>query len=101
FCDAMALRKGWPVSGLQFTIKDNKAGDILIGGQPLDEYRIYKLAINDYIARGGYNCGFMTPLKKRYTRIFVRDALIDYVARLEQENKALHPMLEKRIQYAE
>jgi hypothetical protein len=40
-------------------------------------------------------------LKKRYTSIFIRDAMIDYVAALEQEGKPLHPQLEKRVRYAE
>ena len=101
FCDAMAARKGWPVSGISFIIKDKQATDISIAGQPLNPSLVYKIAVNDYISRGGDNCDFLQPLKKRTTTVFLRDAMIEYVAALEEEGKPLHPTLQKRIQYAE
>jgi 2',3'-cyclic-nucleotide 2'-phosphodiesterase (5'-nucleotidase family) len=101
FCNTMAERKGWPVSGISFTIKDKQAIDILVNGALLNDNLVYKVAINDYIARGGDNCDFLQPLQKRYTTIFLRDALMDYVAALEREGKPLHPVLDKRIRYAE
>lgn len=101
FCDKMAAYKGWPVSNISFTIKDKKATNITIDGQALNENLVYKIAVNDYVARGGDNCDFMVPLKKRYTTIFLRDILIEYVARLNKEDKPLHPVLENRIRYAE
>ncbi len=101
FCDAMAARKGWPVSGLQFTIKDKKAENILIDGKPINDHIVYKIALNDYVARGGDNCDFLAPLKKRFTSVFVRDILIQYVAALQKEHKPLHPVLDKRVVYAE
>lgn len=101
FCDFMAARKGWPVSGITFTIKDQAAQNILINGMPLDEHKYYKVATSDYVARGGDNCDFLGTAKKRFTSIFIRDALMAYVVRLEQEGKPLHPQLENRIKYAE
>lgn len=101
FCELMARYKGWPVSGITFTIEDKKAKDIRVDGQSLNEHRVYKIAINDYIARGGDNCDFLREVHKRYTSVFVRDALIDYAAALEQEGKPLHPTLDNRIRYAE
>lgn len=101
FCNAIAEHKGWPVSGISFAIKDKKAIDVQIAGAPINESLVYKVAINDYIARGGDNCDFLQPLQKRYTSIFLRDGLIDYVAALESQGKPLHPQLDKRIRYAE
>lgn len=101
FCDAMAVRKGWPVSGLSFAIKDKKAADVMIAGKPVNESLVYKIAVSDYVARGGDNCDFLQPLRKRYTSVFIRDALIDYVAALHKEGKPLHPQLDNRIRYAE
>ena len=101
FCDFMAARKGWPVSGISFTIKDKSAINILVNGAALDEHRYYKLATSDYVAKGGDNCDFLKDEKKRFTSIFIRDALIAYITRLEKENKPLHPQIENRIQYAE
>ncbi len=101
FCDKMAASKGWPVSGISFSIKDKKAVDVVVGGQPLNRSMYYKLAISDYVARGGDNCDMLRPLQKRNTTVFIRDAMIDYVASLEAAGKPLHPSLETRIQYAE
>lgn len=101
FCDYMAAKKGWPVSGITFTIKEQAAQNILINGKPLDEHIYYKMAISDYVARGGDNCDFLIPCKKRYTSVFIRDAMMAFVVRLEQAGQPLHPQLENRIQYAE
>lgn len=101
FCNYIAFLKGWPVAGMSFAIKDKKAENILINGQPLDNHRIYKVVISDYIACGGDNCDFLIPLRKRYTSIFIRDELIGYVEKLAQQGKPLHPQLENRVTYAE
>jgi 2',3'-cyclic-nucleotide 2'-phosphodiesterase (5'-nucleotidase family) len=101
FCDFMALKKGWPLSGISFTIKNNAAENITIGGKELNPNLYYKFAISDYVARGGDNCDFLAPCKKRFTSIFIRDAMMAYIVRLEKEGKPLHPQIENRIQYAE
>lgn len=101
FCDHISKGKGWPVSGISFTIKDKQAENILVDGRPLDEHRYYKVATSDYVARGGDNCDFLSAAKKRFTSIFIRDAMMAYVTRLEQAGKPLHPQIENRIRYAE
>jgi 2',3'-cyclic-nucleotide 2'-phosphodiesterase (5'-nucleotidase family) len=101
FCDHMAKWKGWPVSGMRFRIENGKAVDIEIGGRPLNEQLVYKIAINEYISKGGDNCIFMVKLKKRSTVSVLREAMVEYVARLEQAGLPLHPTLEKRVWYAE
>jgi len=101
FCNHMARYRGWPVSGITYTIKNKEAINILVDGAPVNDHIIYTIAMSDYIARGGDNCDFLTSLRKKYTTIFVRDAMIDYVMQLEKGNMPLHPVLEKRVQYAE
>ncbi|MBS1628827.1 MAG: 5'-nucleotidase C-terminal domain-containing protein [Bacteroidetes bacterium] len=101
FCEVIAHYRGWPVSGIRFVIDGKKAKDILIAGQPLNGGRIYKIAINDYIARGGDNCDFLRKLPTRFSSVFVRDALIHYAEDLEHQGKPLHPPLDNRIRYAE
>jgi len=101
FCDHMAARKGWPVSGLTFVISGDKAMDIKINGQPLNEDLTYKMAVNDYMAEGGDNCDMLRPLRRRKTTVFVRDALLQYLAALDHAGIPLHPSLENRISYAE
>lgn len=101
FCDHIAQSRGWPVSGITFTIKDKHAINILVNGTPLNEHLYYKIATSDYVAKGGDNCDFLSDTKKRYTSIFIRDAMIAYLTRLEQAGKPLHPLIENRITYAE
>ncbi len=101
FCDHMAKAKGWPISGINYIIKDNAAADIMINGQPLNNHIVYKIAVSDYVANGGDNCDFLRPLTKRHTNIFCRDAMIDYIVQLEKQNKQLHPDIQKRVQHAE
>jgi 2',3'-cyclic-nucleotide 2'-phosphodiesterase (5'-nucleotidase family) len=101
FCDSMAKRRGWPVSGISYTIKDRRAIDVYIGKTPINESLVYKIATSDYVAKGGDYCAFLQPLKKRHTTLFIRDALIEYVAELEVAARPLHPVLDKRIRYAE
>lgn len=100
-CNSIAARKGWPVSGISFIIKEDKADSVMINGAPLAPGVIYKVAVNDYIARGGDNCTFFTSLRKRFTNVFVRDALISYLTALERVHFPLHPSLDNRIIYAQ
>jgi 2',3'-cyclic-nucleotide 2'-phosphodiesterase (5'-nucleotidase family) len=100
-CNHMAVYKGWPVSGLRYTIKDKQAVDIALNGSPLNDNIYYKIAVGEYVAKGGDNCDFLQPLHKRFTSIFIRDAMIEYVAELAGQNKPLHPQIANRVQYAE
>lgn len=101
FCDHMAARKGWPVSGITYIIEGDKAMDIKINGEPLNESASYKAAINDYMAEGGDNCAMLRPLRRKKTGVFIRDALFQYLAALEKAGLTLHPSLQNRITYAE
>lgn len=101
FCDHMAAAKGWPVSGLSYTIKDGKAVNLLIDEKPLNENAVYKVALSDYIANGGDNCSFLKECKQKNTNVLVRDALISYIKRMTNRNMTVHPKLENRVSYAE
>lgn len=101
FCDHIAAYGGWPVAGLRFQIKDKKATDIFTGDNPIDEQKIYKVAVPDYVATGGDNCSFLVDCKRTMVNIFIRDMLIDYVAALHKNGQSLNTSLEKRISYAQ
>jgi len=100
FCSHMASAKGWPVSGLRYSITpDKKAAGITINNIPIQDGRVYKIVTNDYVANGGDKCDFLKPLEKEQTNIFIRDVLIAYVKSMH--GKPLHPYTEKRVSYAE
>lgn len=96
FCDHMADRGGWPIAGLSYEIKDNKAINIKVSNKALNESIIYKVALSDYLSTGGDECEFLEGLKKVDHSVFIRDLLINYV----KEHKTIHPQIQNRIQNA-
>ena len=101
FCNLIARRKGWPVSGLSFLIRDGTAADVVVQGEELSSGRVYKVAVSNYLAKGGDECSFLQGLPMRRSRILIRNALEDQISVLEKEGRPLHPVLERRIRYAE
>lgn len=101
FCDHMAARKGWPISGFSYTIKNGKATDIRVAGEAIRPNAVYKLATSDYIANGGDECEFLTGLKKQASAVLLRDAIMDKVMNDSKQHKGIEPKLEKRVYYAE
>lgn len=94
FCDHMASKGGWPIAGMNYKIKNDKAINVNINNHPLNPNIIYKVALSDYLATGGDDCAFLEPLKKVNHSIFIRDLLIDYIKR----HQKINPQIEKRIE---
>lgn len=98
-CQHIAQNGGWPVSGLSFTIKNKKAIDILVNGNPIHPQHIYRMATSDYLLNGGDNCNFLRSIKRKGHNVFLRDAMLFYLDQLPK--KTLDLKLENRIQYAD
>lgn len=96
--DYLAARGGWPIAGATFTIKDKKATDVLIGGKPLENDKVYTLANSDYVANGGDDAFFLKPIPQINRGYLVRDALMDYIQGLK---KPIAANTENRIRHAE
>lgn len=95
---------GWPVKGIQAKISPTQkrvAGPIYIGGQILEEDRIYRLATSDYIANGGDQCSFLQTLPQMSTAVLLREAIIQEWSDLGQKGKVLISVKENRISYVE
>ncbi|MCB0513326.1 MAG: 5'-nucleotidase C-terminal domain-containing protein [Bacteroidetes bacterium] len=98
-CDVMAQKGGWPISSqINFKIKDGNAIDILINQKPLQENKIYKVAIIDYLVSGGDNMSFLKDKPYTNFNILFRDAIIEY---LKNTKEPIIPPNQKRIMYAE
>ncbi len=82
--DKMAQAGGWPISGASYNIKNNAAENIMINGMPLNESKVYKLSISDYLANGGDKLDMLKSIPQSNTGILLRDAFIDYFK--EQKN---------------
>lgn len=97
FLDALAARGGWPVSGLTMEVRDRKAANVRIGGQPLDPARTYFVINSDYVINSAEEGEALRSLPAVNTGYLVRDALIDYLRGQQASGKVITPATEKRV----
>ncbi len=101
FCDSIAMKKGWPISGMSFRIKNGEAIDIKINNEPLEISRKYKVALNDYIANGGDGMTFLKAIPQKQTGVLFREAIIQYWKDQALLHLGVTAKTENRISYAE
>jgi len=77
--DIIAAQGGWPVSGVNFTIKKNSAVNIFINNKTFDITQTYTLVVSDYIANGGDNLNMLKNIPQQKIGFLMRDALVDYL----------------------
>ncbi len=100
-CDSLALKGGWPVSGITFEIKNKKAQHIQIQHQALDLSKTYTMATIDYVANGGDGMALLKAVPQIATGVLFRDAIIDYWKQQTQLGKKINAQLENRIKNVE
>ena len=100
-CDSIARKKGWPVSGVTFGIKQGYAVQVLVQGQPLDPAKQYQVALSDYLAGGGDGLTFLKDIPYEQTGVLFRDAILEYWTEQQAAGKSVTARLEKRIIYVE
>ncbi len=82
---------GWPQSGLKVVISSE--GEVLkaeIGGEPIDDERVYKVATIDYL----YNTDLESYPRDRMLSVTMsgerqRDAIIEYMKRLQKQGVSI------------
>jgi len=100
FIDHMAARGGEGVSGVRFGIKENKAINVLIEGQPIVDSKTYWLATSDYLANGGGENTVLKQINERVsTDVKLRDMFIDHLRKLGHQGIALEVKKDGRIYY--
>lgn len=98
FCDHVAVSGGWPVSkSVRFTIKDKKANNITIKGEPLVADKIYRICVPDYIANGGDDCDFLKSISQTTHKYLLRDAILDGIKRTTSKGDKITSALDGRI----
>ncbi len=89
---------GMPVSGIHLEITNGEVSSVLIGGEPLDENRPYKVLTSDYLAGGGDNMVFfLDPLHEEYLGMRIRDAIIETLIRHHEKGEMISSSLDGRI----
>ncbi|HWV32925.1 MAG TPA: 5'-nucleotidase [Dyadobacter sp.] len=96
--DFIAKKDGEPVAGIRMKIRDNKAYDVAIGGEPFDINKTYNLLTYDYLADGGDDLECLrNPLERREINQKVREALFENISDLTRQGKKITAQLDGRI----
>ena len=83
--------------GVSFIINTatGKVENLRIGNRPVDPSRIYKIALNSYLAAGGDGYAVFKKRSDFYdSSMMQRDAFIEYVSHL---NRAISPQTHNRF----
>lgn len=100
FLDYIAAKGGDSVGGVRFKIKDEKASNIEIGGNTFDANKSYWLATNDYVASGGDGLSMLQNNEEFVqSGAKIRDIIIRYMERQQEDNKILSAKTDGRISY--
>lgn len=81
FLDQMVSRRRVEaLSGVRMVITGNKADKLLVGGEPVDDSRIYKFATINFLMDGGDGVVLSDVAFNRIdTGIWIRDAIVEYL----------------------
>lgn len=101
FLDLIAGRGGWPLANITMQIKDKKAVNVMIGGQPLDPQKEYTIANSDFIANGGDNADMLRTVPQQNNGYLMRDAIIDYILTLKIKGLNVQPTTLNRVSNAQ
>jgi 2',3'-cyclic-nucleotide 2'-phosphodiesterase (5'-nucleotidase family) len=94
----LAGRKDLSVSNARVIVRNGKAVDVQIGGQPLDINRTYTLATSDYMALGGSNLPFLKEaIETADLDVLYRDAIIEYIKDQTQQGRLIDARIENRV----
>jgi 2',3'-cyclic-nucleotide 2'-phosphodiesterase (5'-nucleotidase family) len=86
------------VSGAVYTVGlDKRAQNILIGGQPFDPAKTYRIAISDYLAGGGDHMDFLKAATLRHTGLLLRTSIIDHIKALTAAGQPVVAKIEGRV----
>jgi 2',3'-cyclic-nucleotide 2'-phosphodiesterase (5'-nucleotidase family) len=89
---------GYPVSKeLRFGIRERKAVQITVGGQPIDPNRTYTVAMPDYVANGGDRMDIFRGLARNALDYLIRDALADFIRAETRAGRSIQGRLDGRI----
>jgi 2',3'-cyclic-nucleotide 2'-phosphodiesterase (5'-nucleotidase family) len=97
FLDHISGRGGWPTAGMQWKIKNNKAIDVKIGSNAINELSTYTIALVDYVANGGDDCVMLKTLPQINNGSLFRDAIIEYLSQLNKDGKKINIEIENRV----
>ena len=95
-------KSGVPISGLRITINGATISRVFIGKNTFDKTKTYKLVTTDYLAKGGDQMEVFKKAKVvANTGVLLREAIIDYIVKLEEQKIKITAELDGRVQITE
>lgn len=86
------------IGGLKVTVKDGEVLEILVGGEPLDDNRVYGVASIDFLVTGGDNIFTGREMDNlQVTDQLVFDVIEDYVRELTAAGKPIEKQRDGRV----
>lgn len=85
------------LSNVKIVVMDRKVKSVEIGGEPLDPEKTYKFATINFLMEGGDGVqlkNYATNLQE--SKIFLRDAIIDYIRKMTAEGRTIEPVCDGR-----
>lgn len=97
--DAIAAKGGEVETGMSLTIgKDGKAKNVLLGGQPIDTAKTYRVITTDYLSYGNDHLEPLANYKSiELPQIMLRDVLINAISQQTAAGKTVSATLKNQI----
>jgi 5''-nucleotidase/2'',3''-cyclic phosphodiesterase and related esterases len=96
----VALTGGEALSNVRLTIaSDKKVRNVLVGGKPIDDNRLYTVATINYLATGNDGMASLAQceVKGYIPGVSIRDVFLDYIERCADEGLAITSRIEGRV----
>ncbi|MCL2511198.1 MAG: 5'-nucleotidase C-terminal domain-containing protein [Bacteroidales bacterium] len=91
-----------PMSHVVLTIQNKELKEVLIGGVPLDDEKIYKLVTIDYLIFGGDKMEVLTKSERYvYTSLLLRDVITEYFINKKRQGVSVDATLDGRVKIIE
>lgn len=98
FLNGIAIYGGWPISkSLEFEIGEQGAENIKVAKATLQDDKIYRVAMPDYVANGGDGNDLLPSIPHEDSGLFIRDVVIDNLKKKLQKGEAIIVDSAKRI----
>lgn len=96
--EQLASTKLQPLSGVKMVVEGGKMSSLLVGGQPLDDDRVYGLATIDFLLDGGDGINAAKNAKELIiTKELIVDRMLPYVRSYAARGEALSFSVDDRI----
>jgi 2',3'-cyclic-nucleotide 2'-phosphodiesterase (5'-nucleotidase family) len=96
--DFFAKKGMQPIGNARLKVRDKKIEEVLIGGELLDETKIYKVATLNYLRTGGDGMGILNNAEKVInTRRQFRDMIQDYISDKYNLGEKINSTLDNRV----